>query len=267
MDMRSVNSSLLSIGRWLRRGADAVGRQVFPPICLGCGALVGTHGGVCADCWRGLRFIEKPLCDVLGTPFAHDMGDGLLSAEAIADPPPFRRVRSAVQYDALARAMVHRLKYNDRTDLAPVMARWMARAGASLIEEADCLLSVPLHRRRLLARRYNQAAELARALSAQTGRPYLSGALIRRKATRSQVGLAAPARTDNVRGAFEVPDDARSALFGRAVVLVDDVYTTGATVKAVTRTLLRAGAGHVSVLTFARVVPGARPAGDGTEPR
>jgi len=129
MDMRSVNSSLLSIGRWLRRGADAVGRQVFPPICLGCGALVGTHGGVCADCWRGLRFVEKPLCDVLGTPFAHDMGDGLLSAEAIADPPPFRRVRSAVQYDALARAMVHRLKYNDRTDLAPVMARWMARAG------------------------------------------------------------------------------------------------------------------------------------------
>ena len=255
MEMRSVNFSRLSIGAWLRRGAGAVGRQVFPPVCLGCSALVGTHGGVCAECWRSLRHIEKPLCDVLGTPFAHDMGDGLLSAEAMADPPPFRRARSAVHHEALARAMVHRLKYNDRTDLAPVMARWMARAGTTILEESDCILSVPLHRRRLLARRYNQAAELARSLSRQVELPYLPDALIRRKATRSQVGLAAAARVDNVRGAFHVPDEARAVLFGRTVLLVDDVYTTGATVKAATRTLLAAGAGSVSVLTFARVLP------------
>ena len=165
----------------------------------------------------------------MGTPFAYDMGEGAVSAEAIADPPPFERTRSAVHYDGLARTMVHRLKYMDRTDLAVVMAGWMTRAGGELVGRSDCLVSVPLHGRRYLARRYNQSAELARALSKRTGLPYLPGALARKKATRSQVGLGANARIDNVRGAFAVPDAAKPQLSGRSPLLIDDVYTTGAT--------------------------------------
>jgi ComF family protein len=184
------------------------------------------------------------------------MGDALVSADAIADPPPFLRARSAVLYDDLARAIVHRLKYKDRTDLAVVMARWMARAGNELVAQSDCVLSIPLHRRRLLARRYNQSAELARAIAKQSGLPYLPEVLIRKKATRQQVGLGANARAENVRGAFTIPDAAKPSIMGRAALLIDDVYTTGATVKAASRSLLRAGAGSVSVLTFARVAPG-----------
>ncbi len=150
---------------------------------------------------------------------------------------------------------MHRLKYMDRTDLAPVMADWMARAGQEVIEKSEYLISVPLHRRRFLARRYNQSAELARALSTRTSLPYLSGALVRKRATRSQVGLGSNARADNVRGAFIVPEAEKARVLGRSLLLVDDVYTTGATVKSATTALLRAGAESVCVLTFARVAP------------
>ncbi len=255
MGLSWLKSAPLSIGREMQRAGAMAANIVFPPVCLGCGAMVGVHGGVCARCWRSLRPIEKPWCAVMGTPFAHSMGEGAVSAEAIAEPPPFERARSAVRFDDLARTMVHRLKYMDRTDLAVVMAGWMARVGGELIEQSDFLVSVPLHRRRFLARRYNQSAELARALSNRTALPYLSGALVRKKATRSQVGLGTEARIDNVRGAFAVPDAARPLVLGRSLLLVDDVYTTGATVKSATGALLRAGAARVSVLTFARVAP------------
>ncbi|WP_246660418.1 ComF family protein [Nitratireductor sp. XY-223] len=229
---------------------------VYPPVCLGCGEITGTHGGLCGDCWSRLKAIEKPVCDVLGTPFPYDAGEGVLCADAIADPPPFAKARSAVIYDDVARSIVHRLKYSDRSDLAAVMARWMARAGGDAIGAADAILPVPLHRRRLLRRRYNQSAELARALSRRTGLTYLPAALLRTRATRQQVGLGTKARAGNVRGAFTVPEARRSQVAGQSLLLVDDVYTTGATVKSATRALLQAGAGAVYVLTFARVAPG-----------
>lgn len=256
MDMSSFNSGVLSIGRQLRGGAGLLGHLVYPPVCAGCGVLVSVHGGVCATCWGSLRHIEKPLCDVMGTPFSHAIDDALVSAEAIADPPPFRRARAAVLYDDVARSIVHRMKYKDRTDLATIMVRWMVRAGEDLIDDSVCLVSVPLHRRRFLGRRYNQSAELARILARQIALPYLPDALERRKATRPQVGLGAKARLDNMRGAFAVPHSAKPTIFGRRVLLIDDVFTTGATVRAASHALLKAGAGSVSVLTFARVAPG-----------
>lgn len=255
MALSWLNSSRLSIGREFRRAAEAVAEVIYPPVCLGCGEMVGAHGGVCSRCWGNLRQFEKPWCDVMGTPFAHELSDGAVCAEAIANPPPFAHARSAVHYDDLARGLVHRLKYMDRTDLAPVMADWMTRAGQEVIEKSEYLISVPLHRRRFLARRYNQSAELARALSVRTSLPYLSGALVRKRATRSQVGLGINARADNVRGAFIVPEAEKARLMGRSLLLVDDVYTTGATVKSATTALLRAGAESVCVLTFARVAP------------
>ncbi len=238
------------------RGGRSVADLMFPPVCAGCGIRTGGHGGLCAACWSGLRFIEPPLCDVTGTPFAYDMGKGIVSAEAIADPPPFSRARSVVLYDDLARSLVHRLKYKDRTELGRLMARWMVRAGAEVIGPADAILPVPLHWRRRLSRRYNQSAELARVIAKEADRTYLPTVLSRRKHTRQQVGLGAAARRDNLRGAFAVPEAARSAVFGRRLLLVDDVYTTGATARAAAAALLRAGADDVAVLTFARVAAG-----------
>ncbi len=232
------------------------GQLLFPPVCAGCRRRVAEPGVLCAECWPRLRLIERPWCPVMGTPFVHDMGEGFLSAEAIADPPPFERARAAVAYSGVARQMVQGLKYQDRTDLAPWMARWMMRAGADLIAEADVIVPVPLHWRRFFRRQFNQSAELARALSRLGGVSFEPAAVKRVKLTRQQVGLQRTEREQNVRAAFHVPAEAEILIAGRRVLLIDDVYTTGATVRAVTRALKKGGAGAVDVLTFARVLPG-----------
>jgi ComF family protein len=179
--------------------------------------------------------------------------------EAIADPPAYYRARAAVRFDDVARTLVHALKYGDRLDLAPMMGRWMATAGRSLTAEADAIIPVPLHWRRYWARRFNQSALLAEAIAKASQVPLVLGALRRVKATPQQVGLSQSARALNVQGAFRVSPSGKAAVAGRRLILVDDVITTGATVDASARALLRAGAAEVNVLTFARVVAAARP--------
>lgn len=235
---------------------DWPARVLFPPVCAGCRRHVSQPGSLCAQCWPQLRFLEKPWCEVMGTPFTHDMGAGFLSAEAIANPPPFERARAAVSYTGVARQMAQGLKYSDRTHLAPWMARWMLRAGAELVADADVVVPVPLHWRRFLQRRFNQSAELGRVVAELSGLPFAPMALTRVKVTRQQVGLRRNEREANVRAAFRVLPGREIEVRGRRVLVVDDVYTTGATVAAVARALKKGGASAVDVLTFARVLPG-----------
>ncbi len=202
-----------------------------------------------------MRFIERPFCERLGTPFEQDLGEGLLSPQAMADPPVYRRARAVARFeDGPARKLAHRLKYSDRGELAAPIARWMARAGGDLIAEADLLAPVPLHPMKLWRRRFNQAAALAREVARQTGKPCDPAALERVKLTRSQVGLSRAQRAENVQGAFRVAEG--TAVRGRKILLVDDVLTSGATANAASRALLKAGAANVDVLVFARVVTG-----------
>jgi ComF family protein len=193
-----------------------------------------------------------------GFPFVYDPGPELLSMEAIENPPAYDRARAAVRYDDVARTLVHALKYQNRTDLAPATGRWMARAGAELLQDADMLIPVPLHRRRGFGRRYNQSALLARAIARQSGVALKGELLCRVRATEQQVGLSRTQRASNVQGAFQVSVERRGDVAGRRVVLVDDVLTSGATVDACARALLRAKAASVDVLVFARVVDGPR---------
>ena len=230
---------------------------VLPPLCPSCREPV-IGQALCAACWAKLHFIAPPYCERLGIPFVYDPGPGLLSMEAIASPPAYGKARAAVRYDDIARALVHAFKYGDRLDLAPTMGNWMASAGRELLAEADGIVPVPLHWRRLWARRFNQSSTLAQAISAASGVPVLHEALRRVKATAQQVGLTRPQRAENIQGAFRVPPAGKGAIAGRRLVLVDDVLTTGATVDGCTRALLRAGAANVDVLTFARVVDGIR---------
>jgi ComF family protein len=230
----------------------------LPPLCPSCREPLGEGSGLCAPCWSKLSPIERPFCEKLGIPFTYDPGPGVYSMQAIADPPAYARARAAARYDEVARTLVHALKYGDRLDLAPIMGRWMARAGADLIPEADVIVPVPLHWRRLWARRFNQSAALAGFLAGRNGPPVSIAALKRAKATPQQVGLSRAARAANVQGAFRVDAAGKAEIKARRILLVDDVLTSGATVDACARALLRAGARQVDVLVFARVVDPAR---------
>ncbi|MEI8144488.1 MAG: ComF family protein [Alphaproteobacteria bacterium] len=230
---------------------------LLPAVCAACRDPVADHNALCPSCWKQVSFISEPVCERLGTPLPFDIGPGALSPAAIANPPDFDRARAAFRYDAVGRALIHALKYGDRQEVGPVLARWMARAGHRLLTDADALVPVPLHWTRLFSRRFNQAAELARAVAAISGVAYEPQLLVRGKRTRHQIGLSKAARATNVQGAFKVSPERLGWVRGRRIILVDDVLTTGATVAACTRALRRAGAVRIDVLTAARVVDGA----------
>src|SRR5579862_6054403 len=144
----------IAIPARLKRAAGALQSVVraaldlaLPPLCAACRETVDGKG-LCPACWSKLSFIARPYCERLGIPFVYDPGPGILSMEAIADPPAYQRARAAVRFDEVARTLVHGLKYHDRTDLAPTLGRWMARAGAELLAEANLIMPVPLHWRR-----------------------------------------------------------------------------------------------------------------------
>ena len=251
---RSITQHLhRAVGNAWVRTARLVLDIALPTLCVSCREPVDGEG-VCAECWAKLSFIAPPFCPRLGIPFVYDPGPELLSMEAIANPPAYQRARAAVRYDDVARTLVHALKYQDRTDLAPTMGRWMARAGKELLEGADMLVPVPLHWRRGWSRRYNQSGALAKVISRQSGVKMASEVLQRVRATEQQIGLSRTQRASNVQGAFKVAEERKADLQGRRVILIDDVLTSGATVDACARALLRAKAAQVDVLVFARVV-------------
>ena len=254
--------ALKRAGVFRRAGSFALD-LLYPPACLACRRAIAAHGGLCPECWRAVRFIERPYCERLGRPLAADYSAGeggrFLSPEARLDPPVFDRLRAVACFEeGPIRTLVHRLKYGDRPELAAPMGRWMARAGEELLDEADLLIPIPLHRLRLARRRFNQSAVLAREIARQCGAPLETAILLRVKPTPPQVGLGAELRAVNMRGAFAVDRRRKRGLAGRRVVLVDDVATSGATLNAAAGVLLRAGAERVDALVFATVVTEAR---------
>ncbi len=255
-----MNQSLLApLRTWIQPGFAGLLDLLIPPRCLACAGRVATAGALCAGCWNAIHFITSPACRRCGLPFAHDhAGADLVCGGCIADPPLYDRGRSATLYDAGVRGLILGLKHGDRQQGVAMFGRWMAEAGRPFLDEADLILPVPLHWRRLLARRANQSALLARAIlkarHAQ-GRPcprYAPDLIVRTRSTPSQGHRTPTARAANVKGAFHVPDPTR--LTGRHLVLIDDVMTSGATVRECSRVLRRAGAARIDVITLARAV-------------
>ncbi|CAH1657520.1 Competence protein F [Hyphomicrobiales bacterium] len=242
----------------IRVGIRGLVVVVYPPSCIACQAATGEAQALCPACWGSLGFIERPYCERLGTPFAVDLGAGLLSPAAIAAPPVFARARAVCRFEGVARELVHRLKYGDRVDLSLTLGRMMVQAGRELLGEAEIVVPIPLHRSRLWSRRFNQAAALADVIARQSGVSLAPALLARVKRTPRQVGLPRAQRADNLQGAFRVIEAMRAQAAGRRILLIDDVLTTGATANAAARALLRAGARAVDVLTFAQVVTDGR---------
>jgi ComF family protein len=247
----------------LLKGAfGSIGRKtldvLMPPQCLNCGTLIDRDGALCLDCWQAVTFITDPHCASCGLPFefegSDELSEGNMCGACIARPPLFERARAVVAYDDASSSFILTFKHADRTEAASTFARWMARAGADVMMDADIIAPVPLHWTRLFKRRYNQAALLGQQLSRLSDIPTIPDLLIRKRRTPSQGRLSPSARRRNVSGAFQVRPKYAPAIAGKRVLLIDDVLTSGATVTACTKILLKGGASAVDVLTLSRVL-------------
>lgn len=253
-------SGTLTLGRQtLGRAAHDASRilnwffdVLLPPRCPACRTVVAVVGSFCGDCWSELRFITAPMCVRCGVPFEVDHGSGTTCGACLLRAPRYTAARAALVYHGSARKVLLGFKHSDRDHLARLMAPQMIRAAREWLTADGVLVPVPLHRWRLLKRGYNQAALLAASIARRSVTPLAVDALERSRATAMSKGMTRTQRATNVRGAFRVAHPEQVA--GRSVILVDDVLTTGATVEACGRVLRRAGAKHVLVLTWARVV-------------
>lgn len=212
-----------------------------------------SHKTVSED-WASFVYLDEPCCDRCGFPFDYSRGTGEVCARCMVDPPIFDGARSALQYEEESSAPILSFKHGGRTRHLERFAQQMVRAGRTFWPKADVLVPVPLHFLRLRKRKFNQAALLARAMSEKTGLPCRADYLWRHKPTTSQGLQTAKGRFRNVQGAFSVPEDIKPEIKGKNIVIIDDVYTTGATLEACTRTLRRAGANKIYAVTLARVV-------------
>ncbi|MEE9347029.1 MAG: ComF family protein [Robiginitomaculum sp.] len=240
-----------------KAGARAALNLVFPPQSLLTGAPT-TGRNMESELWAAVRFLDDPCCAACGFPFEYDHGTAVLCGACSARKPSYRHARAAMAYDDDSRKLVLDFKHGGHTAGLSIFATHMARAGRAFLGDADFLVPVPLHRSRLLRRRYNQATILGRALAAQTGRAFDAGILRRAKKTSTQGGKSARERRRNVSGAFAVRERAKPRLKGAHIVLIDDVFTSGATLESCARALKKNGAGTVDALTLARVVKPAR---------
>lgn len=252
----------------LRALGTALVDMVFPPRCIACAEPTSAPHGLCPACWAETHFIAGAACRRCGLPLVGESGDAPTAEapegasdgwdEDVCDacrrhPPAWDRGAAATLYDGAVRRVILGLKHGDRLDTVRPLAAWMAAAGRGLIAGADVIAPTPLHWRRLAKRRYNQSAELAKRLGALTGKPVAVDLLARRRFTRPQEGMDRAARIANQAGAFAVAPRRLREVRGRAVLLVDDVLTTGATLSACADALRAAGAARVDVLALARV--------------
>ncbi len=228
---------------------------VLPPRCPATGEIVAEAGTISPAFWQELTFISAPCCDLCGLPFALDLrSDGPLHCAAcMAQPFVFDRARAAVVYNDASRKLILGFKYGDRLHSITTFTPWLVRAGQTLLADSDIVIPVPLHRKRLWQRRFNQSSVLAQAVARQSGLACLPAGLIRTRHTQPQKGLSKSARQTNVASAFAVNPRHAQRIAGQRVILIDDVFTSGATLNACARVLIAAGTAQVHVLTLARV--------------
>lgn len=226
---------------------------IIPPRCLSCGSMTEESGMLCQNCWKNISFISKPFCECCGFPFEYDIGEALC-AGCIKESKPFDNARSAFRYNEDSRKLITSYKYSDKTYGTESFARMMLRVAGDLVSEADIISSVPLHRLRLLSRKYNQSALLANKIAKISNRTAMHDILFRKKNSKPQASLPRNERMKNVKGVFAINDKYKEFIKGKKIMLVDDVMTTGATVNECARLLKKSGAEKVFVLTLARTV-------------
>lgn len=236
------------------RALNTVLNVFMPPRCISCGATIQEAHNVCAACWGDLEFIMTPMCCCCGFPLEDSAKEGSLCGYCIQETPSYDAGRSVFIYSQKSKKMITDFKYGDKQHGLPRFAKWLELYGKPLIETADVVVPIPLHRRKLLQRKFNQAALLAAKLAKHTHILYGPEMLLRVKYNPPQASLSFKQRQKNIKGAFRVNPRFKKSLKGQSVLLIDDVMTTGATVKECATQLKKAGAKTVSFLTLARTV-------------
>ncbi|MCV6599494.1 MAG: ComF family protein [Alphaproteobacteria bacterium] len=202
---------------------------ILPATCISCQTrLFDLNSGVCIDCWKELDFIDEPMCNKCGTPFDFAVQDDSLCAECLSEVQCFEKMRNVFVYNDKAKQIILSLKYGDRTDTVKVLSDFMIRAGRDILKEIDVIIPVPLHRKRLFVRKYNQSALLAKTIAKKANKKFIADALIRVKHTKPQGHFSRSIRKNNLKGAFEA--NAKYDLNNKNILLIDDVITTGATI-------------------------------------
>lgn len=243
-----------TLGRRMSKLVNQAVDVILPPRCVITGDFVEQQGMVSPKAWSALDFISNPQCRCCGIPFDFEVEDETLCTGCLDKRPVYKTARAAVKYNDTSRKLILGFKHADKTYAVKAFTPWMKRAGETMLAEADFIAPVPLHRWRLVQRRYNQAAMIAYSLSDSEDIDCLPDLLLRVRATPSQGFLNAKERIRNVSRAFTLNRHYKAQIKNKKIVLVDDVYTTGATVNECTKVLMRAGAAEVNVLTLARVV-------------
>ena len=242
----------MSLNEVLRNIADVI----FPPRCLGCAEILPQQSlqTFCPACREKIRFITGSLCPICGMAFFDSPAPDHLCGNCLENKPYFSLARAVASYETLILDAIHQFKYGHNISTGTALASFMAEFCFPDFDFTDysLILPVPLHIRRLRERGFNQALILAKAIGEKHSIPVNFSLLKRRKFTLTQTGLDKKEREKNIRGAFAVTDNAKTE--GKNIILIDDVYTTGATINQCAKTLIKAGAGKVAVLTLARVL-------------
>lgn len=246
---------MLKVMGYLTKAIDFV----LPPRCIMTGDIVEEQGMVVPRAWADLNFITSPQCDRCGIPFDfeydHEDSEGDTSCAAcLQESPIFNKARAALVYDDSSRSLILPFKHGDKMHYVTGFLPWLKLAGSELIDQADIIMPVPLHRWRLLQRRFNQAGVIASFLAKASNKSYLLNGIERIRSTPTQGYMRAKERKKNVKRAFAVPSKYTMDIKDKNILLIDDVFTTGATINECTKVLLKAGAKQVDILTLARVV-------------
>ncbi|MET0156264.1 MAG: ComF family protein [Rickettsiales bacterium] len=227
---------------------------LFPPSCPLCRLPTASARALCGACWGKLEHIGAPNCEKCGDPFEYFVPGPQLCVKCMTVPRRLDAAIAALSYNDAAKKLVYRLKFCDAVDLVPMMATQMAAAGRDAIARSDVIIPVPSCRKRLRRRKYNQSALLARRIARQSGKPVTYRALLKIKSTPPQTSLSAKARERNLSAAFLAPSRNAEEIAGKNILLIDDVYTTGATVEACAKALKKAGAAQVRALTLCKTL-------------
>lgn len=228
-------------------------RLIFPPRCLICGGLVESDAGLCGPCWRDTPFVAGLCCDLCGTPLPGDSDQAETCDDCRTVARPWDHGRAVMLYKDNGRKLVLALKHGDRQDLVTPMARWLARAAQPLLRADMVVTCVPLHWRRLAKRRYNQSALLAQRVSTLLAASYCPDLLRRAKATPTLDGKGQAERFETLAGKITVRPKRAGLVADRAVLIIDDVMTSGATLAACADACRTTQASELCILTLARV--------------